>query len=1064
MFRRLRNKALSVITALAFGCSSYASDINYTYEDSSGLPDQSGQNGKYLQTDGSTASWETVTGGVSSVDTTDSVVLVSPTTGDVKISVDQTQITLTSGQVSDFSASVTALVEGYGYLDAEVDPDFNNWDKSTGITISASQVTDFDSTATALIEGYGYIDTESDPVFGLWDKTTGITISASQVSDFDDSATTAVANQDAYLKNTGDNGSGTYYLNRLMAGGVTSVGDSVDSYTKFLCKYNGDDEDTTYTAESGQTVTFGETAQLDDTQTVFGDTSLLLDGDSDYVSIPDSADWSFGSGAFTIDFWVRFSTVQECMFFNHYESSDVDTYLFLASNKLQFYSNNTSIAVYFTVPWIPSQDQWYHVEIDRDASNNWYVFIDGDEKTKTLVDGSYSNALPDVNGLVYWGKFAYNDTLYVAGWMDEARVSNGIARHTSSFSVPTVGYGEGAYSKTHAFGSSTIIPLHVTDSANNMVVQGDFEALGTVYGAYICGNGSSLTGLLHSQITDFDSAVTGLAGSIDHNSLLNTHNLTTDIDHDALTNTHNLSTDIDHDGLTNTHNLTTDIDHNALTNYDANRHFLVSDITCTGDVTGTIGATIVGNDSHAHTGSTISGLAVADFTSANISNWTNDSGYITVDATLTGDVAGTLGATVIQADSVALGTDTTGNYVASVATTSPITGGAAGSEGATLTLAIADAVANGSTKGAASFTANDFNSSSGNISLDYANGQAATSTQRGFLTDTDWTTFNNKGSCVDNLIINGEFNIFQRGTSFTSVTTPANNDDTYLADRWILLGDGNDSVDVTQQADAPTGMKNSIRLDVETANKKFGILQIIENLNCRQIIGGTASVSFYCKTAGSGKLNNVKVAVLSWSSTSDAPVSDIVSNWGANNVTPTWAANWTSENTPANVNPTTSWAQYKVEGIAIDTASCANVAVFIWSDVTDNTVGDFLYITGVKLENNATMTPYKSRPYQQELKLCQRYYEVIAFISNSYGMVAYSVSIGISFSDIFSTVKFAIPTATIKGTWGCSRCTQPSVIAISNNCFRIGAYSTATGDMYFLTDSADDGITAESEL
>ena len=45
-------------------------------------------------------------------------------------------------------------------------------------------------------------------------------------------------------------------------------------------------------------------------------------------------------------------------------------------------------------------------------------------------------------------------------------------------------------------------------------------------------------------------------------------------------------------------------------------------------------------------------------------------------------------ATTIAANSVALGTDTTGNYVASVANGSYITGGAAGSEGATLTLAV----------------------------------------------------------------------------------------------------------------------------------------------------------------------------------------------------------------------------------------------------------------------------------------------------------------------------------------------------------------------------------------
>lgn len=74
----------------------------------------------------------------------------------------------------------------------------------------------------------------------------------------------------------------------------------------------------------------------------------------------------------------------------------------------------------------------------------------------------------------------------------------------------------------------------------------------------------------------------------------------------------------------------------------------------------------------------------------------------TITVTLTGDVTGTANttltdlasgtvsvATTIAANSVALGTDTTGNYVASVATTAPLSGGAAGSEGSTLTLSLA---------------------------------------------------------------------------------------------------------------------------------------------------------------------------------------------------------------------------------------------------------------------------------------------------------------------------------------------------------------------------------------
>lgn len=49
-------------------------------------------------------------------------------------------------------------------------------------------------------------------------------------------------------------------------------------------------------------------------------------------------------------------------------------------------------------------------------------------------------------------------------------------------------------------------------------------------------------------------------------------------------------------------------------------------------------------------------------------------------------------------------------------------------------ISITDAAADGSTKGAASFTANDFNASSGNISIDYTNGQAASGSVNGFVT------------------------------------------------------------------------------------------------------------------------------------------------------------------------------------------------------------------------------------------------------------------------------------------------------------------------------------------
>lgn len=81
--------------------------------------------------------------------------------------------------------------------------------------------------------------------------------------------------------------------------------------------------------------------------------------------------------------------------------------------------------------------------------------------------------------------------------------------------------------------------------------------------------------------------------------------------------------------------------------------------------------------------------------------------------------------------------------------TSPISvSGSRSVIGGSAAVSISDAAADGSTKGAASFTAADFDASSGNISIDYTNGQAASGSNKGFLTSADWTTFNGKESAL----------------------------------------------------------------------------------------------------------------------------------------------------------------------------------------------------------------------------------------------------------------------------------------------------------------------------
>jgi hypothetical protein len=255
-----------------------------------------------------------------------------------------------------------------------------------------------------------------------------------------------------------------------------------------------------------------------------------------------------------------------------------------------------------------------------------------------------------------------------------------------------------------------------------------------------------------------------------------------------------------------------------------------------------------------------------------------------------------------------------------------------------------------------------------------------------------------------NRLINGDYSVAQRGTSFAS---GANNNDTYNLDRWYVLSDGNDAVDITQDTTTvPTNQLTALALDVETEDKKFGIAQIIEQVNCIGLIGNTVNLSFKAKVSSTTKLDNVKCAIVAWSGTANTVTSDIISAWGAEGTNPTLIANATYENSPANLNLTTSYATYSVSA-AVDTASTKNIIVFIWSDVTDTTAGDFLFITDVQLEVGSVATPFERRPFGTELALCQRYFFRVAAGADSF--TQFGVGRAFSGTGGNGIVNFAVP-------------------------------------------------------
>lgn len=237
------------------------------------------------------------------------------------------------------------------------------------------------------------------------------------------------------------------------------------------------------------------------------------------------------------------------------------------------------------------------------------------------------------------------------------------------------------------------------------------------------------------------------------------------------------------------------------------------------------------------------------------------------------------------------------------------------------------------------------------------------------------------GVPLGNLVVNGDFRVAQRGTSFNNSGQYINSDDTWLLDRWLLLSDGNDRCDVSQETTTvPTGSYSAIKLDTETVTagpnaEKFGICQILESRDSLPLRGKAVSLSFKARTNTGAQIRNLRAAILSWDGTADTVTSDVVSAWAAEGTNPTLVANWAYVNTALNLAVTVdSFGTHKIENQSVPT-DCNNLAVFIWVDDKDHIAGDVVFITDVQLEISDIAHDFERRPFSLELALCQRYFQ-----------------------------------------------------------------------------------------
>ena len=229
-----------------------------------------------------------------------------------------------------------------------------------------------------------------------------------------------------------------------------------------------------------------------------------------------------------------------------------------------------------------------------------------------------------------------------------------------------------------------------------------------------------------------------------------------------------------------------------------------------------------------------------------------------------------------------------------------------------------------------------------------------------------------KYSGFKNFIINGGFDIWQRGTSQTTHGYGS-------SDRWVNFNTGSTkttSMQITNKTEPFNSIKfcRNVVSSVAGAGNAVGIQQRIEWVNT--LHNKTCTLSFYAKA---DTTKNIAIDFVQYFGSGGTP-SAIIEGISATKIqiTSSWAKYTITANIPS------------IFGKSAGTDGNDSFWVRFWFDAgidfntRTNSLGQqsgTFDIAQVQLEEGSVATPFENRPYGLELSLCQRYYEVLSVLT-----------------------------------------------------------------------------------
>ena len=174
-------------------------------------------------------------------------------------------------------------------------------------------------------------------------------------------------------------------------------------------------------------------AQVSTTQAKWGATSMAFDGTGDWLPVIDKPVLRFGTGAFTVEGWLYLGATGAARGIVGKGTSTTGWLLSTdASDKVVFtYGTSTIVST-----GALSGSTWYYIAVVREGTgaNQTKIYINGTNDGTGTVSTDFNQTSIMYVGANRTGGDALN------GYIDDLRITNGVARYTGNFTPPTAAF------------------------------------------------------------------------------------------------------------------------------------------------------------------------------------------------------------------------------------------------------------------------------------------------------------------------------------------------------------------------------------------------------------------------------------------------------------------------------------------------------------------------------------------------------------------------------------------------------------------------------------------------